>query len=166
MDIAWITEYFAQYGLVFLFVIVLLEYMNLPGFPAGIIMPAAGVLISTSDLNFINAIIVSVVAGLMGCWITYGVGRYGGGVILAWYLKRFPRQQKYIDKSETMLLTHGNKVLFVCKLIPAVRTIIGIPAGVLKMNFKMYTIYSTLGIFIWNFVLIWIGYYFANAFLA
>ena len=48
MDFITITNYFAEYGLLFLFVIILLEYMNLPGLPAGIIMPAVGVLVSKS----------------------------------------------------------------------------------------------------------------------
>ena len=55
MDFITITNYFAEYGLLFLFVIILLEYMNLPGLPAGIIMPAVGVLVSRSENESYNS---------------------------------------------------------------------------------------------------------------
>ena len=50
MDIYTVLDYFSTYGLIFLFIIVFLEYMNLPGLPAGIIMPAAGILIAENDM--------------------------------------------------------------------------------------------------------------------
>lgn len=54
LDIYTVLDYFSTYGLYFLFIIVFLEYMNLPGLPAGIIMPAAGILIASSDMNFMD----------------------------------------------------------------------------------------------------------------
>ncbi|MTP85329.1 DedA family protein, partial [Turicibacter sanguinis] len=71
MDIYTVLDYFSTYGLYFLFIIVFLEYMNLPGLPAGIIMPAAGILIASSDMNFMTALIVSIMAGLLGSYVLY-----------------------------------------------------------------------------------------------
>ena len=48
-----VVQYMQDYGIIFLFIIVYLEYLNLPGLPAGIIMPAAGFLVATSNINFI-----------------------------------------------------------------------------------------------------------------
>lgn len=52
MDVQMLTQYFLRYGAVFIFVIILLEYMNLPGFPAGIIMPLAGIWAARGQISF------------------------------------------------------------------------------------------------------------------
>jgi len=70
-NIQIVLNYFSEYGLVFLFLIVFLEYMNLPGLPAGIIMPAAGILIAGNDMDFITALVISVIAGLFGSYVLY-----------------------------------------------------------------------------------------------
>lgn len=165
MNLAFIIDSFSKYGLIFLFVIVFLEYMNLPGFPAGIIMPAAGFLVAQSELNFVVALVISIIAGLLGSWVLYWIGLWGGEKLLNKYQAKFPSQKKYIDKSYTLLQNHGNKVIFISKLIPAIRTLIGFPAGAAKMKFMSYTLYSAMGICIWNTVLILGGYYFGNQLL-
>ncbi|MGG5460548.1 DedA family protein [Clostridium sp. B9] len=165
MDFAAITNYFAEYGLLFLFLIILLEYMNLPGFPAGIIMPAAGVFIAKSEMNFMTALIVSVIAGLIGSWILYCIGRFGGDLILKKYLKKFPSHEDFINKKIDYLREKGYMGILISKLIPMARTVIAIPAGVLKLDFIKYSAYSALGIFIWNGVLISSGYFLGESVL-
>ena len=64
MDVNSILDYLAQYGVIFIFVIVFLEYLNLPGLPAGIIMPLAGLWISRGEMNFSFVLILSVIAGV------------------------------------------------------------------------------------------------------
>ncbi len=135
-----------QYVL-FIFIIVFLEYLNLPGLPAGIIMPLAGLWVSRGEMNFPFVLILSVIAGVIGSWVLYFLGFYGGNFLL----------DKYTNKLE-YLRSKGHIGVFVSRLIPVARTIIAIPAGVLKMNFFKYTIYSALGIFIWNGVFISAGY--------
>ena len=75
-NIQIVLNYFSEYGLVFLFLIVFLEYMNLPGLPAGIIMPAAGILIAGNDMDFITALVISVIAGLFGSYVLYFIGYF------------------------------------------------------------------------------------------
>ena len=90
MTIQMLTQYFAQYGAVFVFLIVLLEYMNLPGFPAGVIMPLAGIWAARGDISFPAVMVISVAAGLLGSWILYFLGRLGGEIFLRFYLRHFP----------------------------------------------------------------------------
>lgn len=78
MDVSFVMEYLSKYGAIFLFLIILLEYMNLPGFPAGIIMPVAGILSANGRLSLLMTLIISLFAGLVGSWILYGIGFYGG----------------------------------------------------------------------------------------
>ena len=77
MGIQELTQYFTQYGAIFVFVIVLLEYMNLPGFPAGIIMPLAGIWAARGQIGFLTVMALSAAAGLLGSWILYFLGRLG-----------------------------------------------------------------------------------------
>lgn len=166
MDIQSLTYFFMQYGAIFIFVVVLLEYLNLPGFPAGIIMPLAGVLAARGEINFFLTIAISVGAGLLGSWMLYLLGRVSGGIFLKSYLKRFPKQEAVIEKNLEFLRKKGAFGVFISKLIPMVRTIISIPAGMIKMDFITYSISSALGIFIWNFVLIGAGYFMGDAALS
>ena len=158
MDANSILNYLSQYGLIFIFIIVFLEYLNLPGLPAGIIMPLAGLWISRGEMNFLFVLILSVIAGVIGSWVLYFLGFYGGNFLLDKYIKKFPKQKKYIDEKLEYLRSKGHIGVFISRLIPVARTIIAIPAGVLKMNFFRYTVYSAMGIFIWNATFISAGY--------
>ena len=158
MDVNSILDYLAQYGVIFIFVIVFLEYLNLPGLPAGIIMPLAGLWISRGNMNFPFVLFLSVIAGVIGSWCLYFLGFYGGNFLLKKYTNKFPKQKDYIDEKLKYLKDKGHMGVFISRLIPVARTIIAIPAGVLKMDFLKYTIHSACGIFIWNGVFISAGY--------
>lgn len=163
MSLEVLIQYFTQYGAGAIFVIVLLEYMNLPGFPAGVIMPLAGVWAAHGNINFIVALLITIAAGLMGSWILYLLGYKGGELFLNKYLKRFPGHREAIEKNFEMLRKKGSLGVFISKLIPMVRTLISIPAGVLKMDFLQYTISSALGVALWNLVFVGAGYVLGDA---
>ena len=59
-----VVEYILKYGIIFLFFIVYLEYLNLPGLPGGVILPAIGVLIANNEYSFFGVFIISVLAGV------------------------------------------------------------------------------------------------------
>ena len=158
MSIEMITGYFENYGAIAIFVIVLLEYLNLPGFPAGVIMPMAGIWAANGKLSFLMTMVISVAAGLLGSWILYFFGRFGGDVFLKAYVKKFPKQKQAIDRNFQMIQQRGCLGIFISKLIPMVRTLISIPAGVLHIGFMKYTVSSALGICIWNFFFVGAGY--------
>ncbi len=164
MDVQTVLNYFTQYGLIFLFVIVLLEYMNLPGLPAGIIMPAAGILIAGRDMNFITALIVSVLAGLLGSYILYFIGYFLGKPVLDKFYQKYQKLRPSINKAISYTEKHGSKGVFIARLIPVARTLISLTVGTMRMNFLSFTIYSILGITIWNSVFIYAGYAFGYLF--
>ncbi len=158
MSVELLTQYFLQYGAAFIFLIVLLEYMNLPGFPAGIIMPLAGIWAAKGDISFVMTMVLTVSAGLVGSWILYFLGKFGGNRFINWYLKHFPKQEGLIRKNLNMLREKGAVGVFISKLVPMLRTIISIPAGIVGMNFWSYTVSSAMGIFLWNLALVGAGY--------
>lgn len=165
MDIYTVLDYFSTYGLIFLFIIVFLEYMNLPGLPAGIIMPAAGILIAENDMNFMAAFVVSIIAGLLGSYVLYFTGYFLGKPLLERCYQKYENLRPSIDKTVGYIDRHGTRGVFIGRLIPVARTLISIPAGTIGMKFIPYTIYSILGISIWNLVFIYAGYAFGYLFL-
>lgn len=159
MTLSTLTQYFTQYGAIAIFVIVLLEYLNLPGFPAGIIMPLSGVMAANGDISFPLVMLITTAAGLAGSLALYILGRKGGELFLNAYLKRFPKHREGIEKNIDWLRRKGALGVFLAKLIPMIRTLISIPAGVLKIPLNKYVISSTLGVFTWNLVFVGAGYF-------
>ncbi|MCM1056405.1 MAG: DedA family protein [Firmicutes bacterium] len=158
MDVETLTFYFNRYGAIAIFVIVFLEYLNLPGFPAGIIMPLSGVMAAQGNIHFGWVMVITVVAGLLGSLMLYGLGWKGGEVFLNAYTRRFPKQKESLERVLDWIRKRGSIGVFLGKLLPMVRTLISIPAGVIKMDLSKYVLSSTCGIFIWNFVFVGAGY--------
>ena len=165
MELEVIMQYFTQYGPIAIFVIVLLEYMNLPGFPAGVIMPLAGIWAAKGNINFFLALLITIAAGLTGSLILYFLGYQGGELFLEKYLNKYPKQRPAIESKLQWVRRKGGIGIFVSKLIPMLRTLISIPAGVSKMNLGKYIVSSTLGIFVWNLVFVGAGFFFGDAVL-
>ncbi len=163
MSVQTLTEYFAQYGAIFVFVIVLLEYLNLPGFPAGVIMPLAGIWAAKGAISFPMVMVISVAAGLIGSWILYFLGRLGGDAFFRFYIRKFPKQRNLIERNMEALRKRGAIGVFLGKLVPMIRTLISIPAGMISMGFGRYTVSSALGVLVWNTVFIGAGYFMGDA---
>lgn len=163
MNIEMLTGYFTRYGMFAVFVIVFLEYLNLPGFPAGVIMPLAGVMAAGGHNSFLVTLLVSTAAGVLGSEMLYCLGRFGGDAFFGFIKKHFPKTEPSIDRCFSWIQERGYAGVFLGKLIPAVRTLVSIPAGVVKLEPVKYTVYSTLGVLIWNAVFVGAGYFFGEA---
>ena len=157
MDV--IMQYFARYGGIAIFVIVFLEYLNLPGFPAGIIMPLAGIMAAGGNISFPWVMVITVAAGLLGSMVLYVLGLTGGRFFLEKYMNKFPKQRPRIEKYLNWVQEKGGMGLIAAKLIPMIRTLVSIPAGVFRMRLDRYVICSTIGIFIWNLFFVGAGYF-------
>lgn len=162
-NVETVWSYFLQYGNLFLFIIVFLEYMNLPGLPAGIIMPAAGILVAENGTNFALAWGLSIIAGLLGSWVLFLIGFGLEKVVLERLCEKWPKLRGSMDKTTLYMDKYGPRGVFVARLIPVVRTIISFAAGMFRVNFIKFTLYSIPGIAIWNGVLILAGFIFGKA---
>lgn len=158
-------ELFQQYGLPMMAAVFFCEYLNLPGFPAGVIMPAVGILIGQSQMNLFLAIVISVLAGLGGCLVIYFICARGGAPLLHKLFGKSPKFQHFVQECHTRLEKGRGRGLMICRLVPVLRTIVSIPAGLLKMPIKEYVIWSAVGITLWNTAFIGAGYFFSEAFL-
>lgn len=162
MELETIMYYFTQYGPIAIYLIVLMEYLNLPGFPAGVILPLAGVFAAQGQIGFFQTIGITVFAGLTGSVALYVLGRYGGSILLEKYYKHFPAHRAIVEEKISYLRKRGCIGIFVSKLIPMVRTLIPIPAGLMKMNFQLYCLSTVLGVLVWNLIFVGAGYFFGE----
>jgi membrane protein DedA with SNARE-associated domain len=165
MTVARFLELFSQYGLGLICAVFFCEYMNLPGFPAGVIMPAVGVLVAQSELNVLVALVLSVAAGLGGSVALYLICRYGGAPLLDHFFGKNEKATRFVRRCQERLERHGARELLFCRLIPVLRTIVSIPAGLLKVPLKEFVLWSAAGIALWNSALILAGYLFSEMLL-
>jgi len=166
MDMDTVLNYLNQYGSYFLFLIVFLEYLNLPGLPSGIIMPAAGILIYRGHVNFWSAISVSVLAGLSGSLVLYLLGYYFGKPLIDKVYFKYEKTQRSIDKLFNYLKHYGSQGVFLIRLMPVARTLVSLVAGTYRLNVASFLVFSSGGIFVWNAVFIYLGYAFGNFFIS
>lgn len=163
-EVQMVVDYFTRYGLIFLFIIIFLEYLNFPGLGAAVIMPTIGVLVSKSGMNFFVALALSVIAGALASYFLYAISYWFGQPILTKVYNRFPKSRKSIDKVCGYIDSYGSKGVLLCRMIPVARTLIPFVAGMFRMNIFTFTIYSTIGITIWNAIFIYAGYAFGYLF--
>lgn len=160
-----VMNYFAQFGIITLFVIIFLEHINTPGLPAGVIMPAIGVLISQHKVSFLSAIFITLLAGVLGSLLMYIIGYYGGAKLLDKIEKKYPTSKKHIDKAKRMVSSKKCYAGVACRFLPVIRTLIAIIEGGLKVNFVKFMVTTVIGVGLFNIVYIGGGYFFGYYFI-
>lgn len=157
---------FHEYGLILICAVIFCEYMNLPGFPAGVIMPCIGVLTAQSALSLPLTIVLSVIFGVLGSLVIYGLCYIGGEPIMH---KLFGHSRKFcsfVQRCHAYIDAQHGRGLMICRIIPVLRTIVSIPAGLIRMPLKWFISWSAIGIAVWNTALISFGYVFSTKILA
>ena len=156
-----IEEFIKNYGIVSIFIIVALEYANAP-LPSELVLPLVGILALKFDMSLSLVIIASILGGLFGSIINYYLGYKFGQPLLALIKNRYPKTKKSIKASYRWLAKYEKISVMLSRLVPLARTFISIVAGVTKMNVVEFSIYSGIGIAVWNTILIFIGYILGN----
>lgn len=156
MEYTQLIEILNSYGLLIVFVLAVAEYCNLPGLPATPILVSIGIWARANHMLAL-AIITSITGGLVGITILYWLGYFFGIPFMTWYYRKFPKHKVKIDNYVDKLNSGKSHYIAITRLIPVLRTLISIPAGLVKLNFSHYFMYSFLGIAIWNIAFIIIG---------
>jgi len=128
-------------------------------FPSEVIMIPAGYLVYQGKLNIILVILSGIVGSIIGALINYYIGMKLGRHLILKYKKFLFINTNHLEWSEKYFKKHGSKTTFFCRLIPAVRQYISIPAGFAKMDLKKFIFYTALGAGIWVTILTLLGYY-------
>lgn len=149
-----------NYGTITLFMTV--ESSFIP-FPSEIVVPPAGYLAADGKLNVFLVVFFATFGSMLGACVNYFLSYYlGRQVIYKFVNSKIGHlcllSQEGLEKAEAYFNDHGAVSTFVGRLIPAIRQLISIPAGLSKMAFKKFILYTALGAGIWNIVLCTIGY--------
>ncbi len=134
--------------------------------PSEVIMPFAGFLASEGKMNIIILGFTGGVASYLGTLPFYFMGKIGNREVINNFIEKWGRylfiQQEEIDKAFDMFERFGYPLVFFGRLIPIIRSFISFPAGMVKMNFIKFTVYTIIGSTIWSFILTIAGYLLGN----
>ena len=159
----FVTEEIARYGYVAIFVLMLLESACVP-IPSEVTMLFGGALASPEfavggrHLDFVAVGLLGTAGNLVGSWLAYWAGAVGGRPLVdrfGRYLLVLPHE---VDRAHEWFERRGELAVFVSRLLPVIRTFISLPAGVARMPFWRFTIYTVLGCLPWTFALAWLGF--------
>lgn len=131
--------------------------------PSEVTMPFSGFLASTNVLSVWSIILVGTIANLAGSLIAYYIGYFLEETVLLKLIKKYGKfilvtEHEY-DKANGWFKKYGDKIIFISRLLPGIRTIISLPAGMFEMDIKKFIIYTTIGCFIWSTLLTYTGFY-------
>lgn len=154
---SFITDFISEYGILAMFLIIMLEYACFP-VSSEIVLPFSGAVASANQTNFFVILPLSIIAGLLGTGICFTIGWFGGGAMLQRITRKFPKTKKGLDSANEKFKVHGASAVCIGRVIPLIRTYIALIAGAAKLNPVTYFTASALGITIWNTLLIGLGY--------
>lgn len=158
MDIKEMISVLSSHNIYIIFIIMFLESLNLTGIPSTIILPAIGILISLNNLSIIKILLLTIFASILGNIVFYFISYKFGSKIYDYLYNKFPKLQKVFDKAMNMSNKYGTKICLFGRLIPSIRSWISLVAGIFKVKLRYFLLYSSIGIFIWDILLILVGY--------
>jgi membrane protein DedA with SNARE-associated domain len=156
----WMIELMNLMGYLGITISVFLETV-FPPIPSAFIQPFAGFVSSRSDQTLLLTILAAVIGAYLGTLPFYLLGRWGEKAVNR-FLKKYGKylfiEEKEVEKGFEFFDKYGNSIVLTGRLIPLVRTVISFPAGVAKMPFLQFTLYTLLGSAIWSTGLSVAGY--------
>lgn len=146
------------------FAIVLLMFAEniFPPLPSEFIMPLAGFVVSKNELSFVGVVAAGVAGSVVGAVLYYYLGNKIGEDRVRDLAARHGRwltvSPKDIDRANNWFSRHGNLAVFFCRLVPGIRSLISIPAGINQMSILAFLFFTTLGSAVWCSLLTLAGY--------
>jgi membrane protein DedA with SNARE-associated domain len=137
-----------------------------PPIPSELIMPLAGFTIAKGDMEFVPAILAGVIGTVLGAFPWYYLGKLVSEERLEHLADKYGKwitvTSKDIGKANKWFNRHGIKAVFFGRLVPGVRTLISLPAGINNMSLVPFILYSTIGTTLWVVFLTATGYLLGN----
>jgi membrane protein DedA with SNARE-associated domain len=152
----WIMSVISTMGYGGIVLLMAIESACIP-LPSEIIMPFAGFLVFKGEMTLWWVAFAGAVGCVVGSIPAYYVGMFGGRPLAEKYGKYVLISKKDLDMADRWFDKHGDIIIFIARLLPAVRTFIAFPAGVAKMNMSKFIIYTFVGSLIWCWVLAYAG---------
>lgn len=156
----WITSIMADFGYIGIFLLIMVENL-FPPIPSEIILTFGGFMTTVSSLNVVMVIIVATLGSVVGAILLYKVASYFGKERLTKIVLKYGQilrlKESDIERAENFFLKYGSWAVFLCRMIPLIRSLISIPAGMTQMKMSRFLVLTTAGSLLWNTVLIGLG---------
>jgi membrane protein DedA with SNARE-associated domain len=158
----FVTGEISRYGYLAIFLLMVLESACIP-IPSEVTMLFGGALVTApflapeQQLDFWLVVMAGTLGNLVGSWIAYAVGYAGGRPLIDRWGRYLLIRPHEVDRAHDWFERHGPAAVFFGRLLPVIRTFISLPAGVVRMGFWRFTIYTFLGCLPWCLGLTWLG---------
>lgn len=162
----WITEFMGQFGYISIFLLITLENV-FPPLPSEVILTFGGFMTTNTTLTIPGVIVFSTAGSVVGAVILYRIGFMLGirrleNIITRWgHILRV--KVKDVHKAGSWFKRYSYWAVFLCRMVPLIRSLISIPAGISKMKFSLFILYTTAGTLIWNTLLVCAGAFLGNS---
>ena len=151
-----VTNLIGDHGIPAVFFLMVLESACLP-VPSEVIMLFAGYLVSIHSMSLVGAVAAGVAGNIVGSWIAWAVGMSGGRVLLERHGRYVHITPERLDMADRWFERRGERIVLIARCLPIIRTFISLPAGVARMPFWRFTIYTALGCVPWVLALTLVG---------
>jgi len=152
----FVTTVVSHLGYAGVFLLMALESACIP-IPSEFIMPFSGFLVATGEMNFWLVVLVGSLGNLAGSWLAWLVGYRGGRPLVEKYGKYILLSHHDLDLADKFFNRYGQSTAFFTRLMPVIRTFISLPAGIAKMDFKKFSLYTFIGVVPFTAILTWAG---------
>jgi membrane protein DedA with SNARE-associated domain len=160
LAVNWLVKTIGVLGYPGVFLLMAMESSVIP-IPSEVVMPPAGILAYRGEMNSVLAIICGTFGSLVGAYANYFAAHYLGRPLLLKYGRYVWITEEKFRKVEDFFQSHGEVSTFIGRLLPVVRHLISLPAGLSGMNHARFTLYTVAGAGLWVTILTMIGYFVA-----
>ncbi len=150
---AWAEDLLLGGGYVLLAALILLENL-FPPIPSELLLPLAGSRVATGDFDYLPAVLAATIGSVTGALILYAIGRVGGRPVLLKWGRVLRLNRARLDKADEWFDHHGPKIVLFGRLVPGVRSVVSVPAGLSEMPIAKFVTLTALGSLVWNAALI------------
>jgi len=156
--IQWLLDLFRGMGYPGIVVLMAVESSILP-LPSELVMPPAGYLAAKGEMSFVLAVACGVLGSILGALANYGLAHWLGRAFFLRLGKYVLITERALDRSERCFAAHGEISTFLGRMLPVVRHLISIPAGIARMHLGRFVMFTGLGALVWCTILTWIGWF-------
>lgn len=154
---AWVADVIQASGYPAVALLMFAENL-FPPIPSEVILPLAGFLVNQGELLFVPALAVATVGSLAGALVLYALGRWGGRTLVLRYGRLLRVRETDLDRADAWFDRYGEAVVLLGRMVPGVRSLVSIPAGLAEMPVKRFVVLTVLGSGAWNTLLIGAGW--------
>jgi membrane protein DedA with SNARE-associated domain len=153
----WVANVIGSFGYFGVAFLMLAENL-FPPIPSEVILPLTGFLVGRGELGFLAALVVATSGSLAGAFALYALGRWGGRELIVRHGKLLRVSEAELDRADEWFDCYGGWVVLFGRMVPFVRSVVSVPAGLSEMPLSRFALLTTVGSGTWNAVLIGAGW--------